>query len=63
MEKKSAAIKHLKAHQTYPATKTDLMKACNNLSDFSEKDKKWFSEHLPNKTYNSAQDVIAELGW
>jgi hypothetical protein len=63
MEKKSAAIKHLKTHQTYPATKTDLMKACNNLSDFSEKDKKWFSEHLPNKTYNSAQDVIAELGW
>ena len=57
------AIDHLKTHQSYPATKQELVKTCNDLSDFSAEDKKWFEENLPDKTYNSAQDVINALGW
>lgn len=57
------AIMHLKEHQSYPAAKVDLVAACNNLSDFSDEDKKEFSDKLPEGTYNTADDVVAALGW
>lgn len=56
------AIKHLQQHQSYPATKEELVKECNSLSDFSDADKRWFSETLPEGTYNSADEVIEVLG-
>lgn len=56
------AKKHLKEHQEYPATKEELVAECDNLSDFSDEDKKWFTENLPDKTYNSADEVIEALG-
>lgn len=56
------AMAHLKTHQTYPATKQELVKACNDLSDFSGEDKKWFEEHLPDGSYESAQEVLMALG-
>ena len=62
MQNQAGAMQHLKTHQTYPATKADLVAACNSLSDFSEDDKKWFSEHLPENTYNSAEDVMKAFG-
>lgn len=57
------AMQHLKEHQDYPATKAELVEACSNLSDFSKGDKMWFSEHLPEGTYDSASDVAMALGW
>ena len=54
---------HLKTHQKYPATKVELVAECNNLSDFSDADKKEFMEKLPEGTYNSAEDVMKALGW
>lgn len=57
------AIRHLKSDQTYPATKEELVKACQNLSDFSEEDKQWFMENLPEGTYNSAEEVAKAMGW
>ena len=57
------AIAHLKQHQEYPAKKEQLVKACNELSDFSKADKEWFKENLPKGTYNSAEEVIRTLGW
>lgn len=62
MENKANAIMHLKEHATYPASKAELVAHCNNLSDFSEADKKEFAEKLPEGSYNSAEDVIAALG-
>jgi len=56
------AIGHLKNHQKYPATREDLIKECDGLSDFSNEDKNWFKSHLMDKTYNSADEVIKELG-
>ncbi len=63
MQNKEGTIAHLKNHISYPASAEDLKKACNNLSDFSEADKKEFSDSLPGGTYNSADEVIKALGW
>lgn len=63
MQNKDAAMTHLKDHITYPATKADLVAACNNLSDFSEADKQEFTSALPDGTYNSADEVAKALGW
>ncbi len=52
---------HLKEHQKFPATKAELVASCNSLSDFSEADKKWFAETLPDGTYKSAGDVVKAL--
>lgn len=62
MDNIPGAMEHLETHQTYPATKDELVKACNGLSDFSSEDKKWFMDHLQDKTYNSAQEVMDTLG-
>ena len=56
------AKKHLEEHQKYPATKAELVAECDNLSDFSEEDKKWFSETLPEGSYESADSVMKALG-
>ncbi|MCL4365965.1 DUF2795 domain-containing protein [Patescibacteria group bacterium] len=57
-----SAIDHLEKHQSYPATKEELVKECNELSDFSASDKEWFMKNLPEGTYKSAEDVIGVLG-
>ena len=62
MKNIKGAIDHLKTHQSYPATRKELIKECNDLADFSEKDKKWFINHLPERTYDSAGEVIETLG-
>ena len=53
---------HLKDHQTYPATKEDLMAECNDLADFSKSDKEWFAEKLPDGVYESPGEVLMALG-
>jgi len=63
MQNKILAMKHLKEHQDYPATKKELMESCNNLSDFSSGDKKWFNDNLPEGTYHSAKEVAGAIGW
>lgn len=62
MQNMQGTLDHLKTHQTYPATKADLVATCNGLSDFSEEDKKEFSEKLPEGNYNSAEEVTKALG-
>jgi len=62
MQNSQGAIDHLKTHQSYPATKADLVAECDNLSDFSEEDKKEFTDKLPEGTYNSAEEVTKALG-
>ena len=62
MQNVAGAVDHLKNHQSYPATKADLVAECDGLSDFSEDDKKEFSEKLADQTYNSADEVIQACG-
>lgn len=58
-------ITHLNEHQDFPATKQELVEACNNLEmdGVTPEDKKWFEDHLPEGTYQSSDDVIRALGW
>lgn len=63
MKNLQGALEHLKTHQSYPATKADLVKECNSLSDFSEEDKREFEKSLPERTYNSSDEVIQALNW
>ncbi|MBI4127450.1 MAG: hypothetical protein HY459_00115 [Parcubacteria group bacterium] len=60
-EAKAKVQMHLEEHQEYPAAKADLVAACNSLSDFSDDEKRWFAQTLPERTYNSAQDVMSAL--
>ena len=52
---------HLREHQTYPATKAELVVTCNNLMDFADADKKWFAASLPEGNYKSADEVMKAL--
>jgi len=64
MQDQKNAMAHLREHQTYPATKAELVAACSDLSDFSDADKKEFADALPaDGTYNSAEEVAKALGW
>ena len=54
---------HMGQHVTYPATKKDLVTACNNLSEFSDADKKWFEATLPDRTYQNADEVKRAFEW
>lgn len=62
MKDMNNAMMHLKDHQKYPATKAELVESCNQLSDFSDEDKKHFMDSLPEGTYNSAEEVMKALG-
>jgi len=62
IQKAEEVKSHLTDHQKYPATKEELVAACSNLSDFSEEDKKEFSEKLSDGSYNSAEEVSKALG-
>ena len=58
----TAAMKvHIKAHMEYPATKKQIVEACNNMSDVSADDRAWFAKTLPDKKYKSSDDVIKAL--
>jgi hypothetical protein len=52
---------HLKQHQTYPATRAELLAQCQGLSEFKDGEKAWFAAHLPEGTYKSAADVLKVL--
>jgi hypothetical protein len=51
-----AEIKKVK----YPAPKATVV---SHVKGIKADDKKWFSETLPDKTYQSAEDVFNALGW
>ena len=61
MDNTKGTVDHIKKHQEYPATKKELVAACNNLYDFSKEDKEWYTSHLSDKTYNSAEEVLEAL--
>lgn len=48
-------------HVNYPASKQELVEACNQMSDVPAEEKKWFMDNLPDQMYNSAEDVKQTL--
>jgi hypothetical protein len=51
-----AEIKKVK----YPASKDAVV---SHVKGIKADDKKWFEQTLPDKTFNSAEDVFSALGW
>ncbi len=60
---KENMMMHIKEHISYPITKSEMVKACNNMSDIAADDKDWFIKTIPEGNYDSADDVIGALGW
>ena len=56
-----AVREHLAKHIKYPATKADILKACNDFSDVTGEDKSSFEAALPEGTYKSADEVVKAL--
>jgi len=52
---------HLKNHVNYPASRTQVVQACNGMSDVPAADKEWVQKNLPEGTYRSATDVVSAL--
>lgn len=48
-------------HVTYPTSKRELVKACNKMSDVPKSHKEWFERNLPDRSYNSRDDVVGTL--
>ena len=51
-------LQHLKDHQDFPATRAELLASCKDLIDFTDAEKKWFADRLPEGTYNSPDEVM-----
>ncbi|MBI2074817.1 MAG: hypothetical protein HYT83_03220 [Candidatus Levybacteria bacterium] len=48
---------HLENDITYPASKADIIAACDGMSDVSKNEKKWLEDNLPDKTYANAEEA------
>ena len=56
-----SSLEHLKHHIEYPADRKQVVAACNNFSDVPKADSDWFSEKLPEGSYNNAEDVVRAI--
>ncbi|KKS13971.1 hypothetical protein A2617_04860 [Candidatus Daviesbacteria bacterium RIFOXYD1_FULL_41_10] len=56
-EKMKEMITHLNEHIQYPASKQQIMEACNNMADVPEKDRMWLDEKLPEQTYQNVDEI------
>jgi hypothetical protein len=54
-------LEHLKHHVKYPANRSALVQACNNMSDVSEGDRAWFIATIPEGTFKGPTDVVNAL--
>jgi len=51
---------HVRSHVSYPATKAQLLQSCM-VGEFPEEVHKMAEEHLQDKTYNMAEEVLKDL--
>lgn len=53
-------VDHL-GHVDYPITKKALIKACEKMTDVPKAHREWFERNLPERAYNSVDDVLGTL--
>jgi hypothetical protein len=58
---KDDIMTHVREHTKYPSTKSELIAACGNMSDIPKTDKEWIEQNLPDRTYNTADEVVRAL--
>jgi hypothetical protein len=52
---------HLKNHVSYPASRAQVVAACNNMSHIETSNRDWFVKSLPEGNYKSPSEVISAL--
>jgi hypothetical protein len=52
---------HLREHVKYPATRQQILDTCADTPEFTEAEKAWAAQHLPEGSYASADDVLKAL--
>jgi hypothetical protein len=52
---------HFETHQTYPATRAEMVALSTKCPEFSEGEKAWFAAHLPEGTYKSAGEALKAI--
>ncbi|QQG48386.1 MAG: DUF2795 domain-containing protein [archaeon] len=61
MGKFADELGHLKSHVPYPASKAQVVAACNNNVHADRDDADWMSKALPEGTYKNANEVLGAL--
>src|SRR5437667_5818365 len=54
-------LEHIKHHIKYPANKTQVIAACNNMSDVPSIDKDFVAKSLPESNFKGPEDVVKAL--
>jgi hypothetical protein len=55
------ALNHIKNDVNYPASKQDIMEACSGFSEVSKQERDWFDDTIPDRTFNSANEVVMAI--
>lgn len=61
MGKFAEELGHLKTHVSYPATRAQVVAACNNNQHADRDDAEWIAKALPEGTYRGANEVLNAL--
>src|SRR5260370_8574168 len=54
-------LEHIKHHIKYPANKTQVLAACNNMTDVPSIDKEFVTKSLTDNNYKVPEDVVSAL--
>ena len=54
-------LEHIKHHIKYPANKTQVLAACNNMTDDPSIDKEFVTKSLTDNNYKGPEDVVRAL--
>lgn len=57
----ATSMEHLKHHVEYPASRDEVVAACNDMSDIPSDDRDWFMKSLPAGDYNGPEDVLTAI--
>ncbi len=52
---------HMKNHVTYPANKSQVIAACNNMSHLNVANRDWIANNLPEGSYKGPSDILNAL--
>jgi hypothetical protein len=58
---KKELMGHIRSDVSYPASKQQILAACNNMTMHSPEAKK-YAEQLPDKTFQNADEAVKALG-
>jgi hypothetical protein len=61
MGKFAEELGHLKSHVSYPATRAQVIEACNNNQHAEKDDAEWIAKALPEGSYQNANEVVSAL--